>query len=137
MKTENMNLKRCLVIQSFAPLFLLLAIKYTNKDCLRLFIKFIDALKTMGIKAVLLAVNNASFGGFVVSIISILWLLITIMISLGFRGIQEAGFISAGEHIAIEDSSNDSGATFLVTYVLEYFCAKQKENKSYGPDYEI
>lgn len=40
------------------------------------------------------------------------------MIAFGFNGIQKAGFKAAGEQIIIEETTNDSGATFLVTYVL-------------------
>ena len=53
-----------------------------------------------------------------VALISIAWLVIPIMIALGFRGMQKAGFQSSGEKIVIENAPNDSGATFLVTYVL-------------------
>ena len=45
-------------------------------------------------------------------------MLLAIVIALGFKGAQAAGFKSVGEKITIEDSPNDSGATFLVTYVL-------------------
>lgn len=65
-----------------------------------------------------IAIKHPSFGSFVVSIIGIVWLMVTIAIAFGFNGIQKAGFKSAGEKIIIEDSPNDSGATFLVTYVL-------------------
>ena len=33
-------------------------------------------------------------------------------------GIQKAGFKSAGEQVIIDNTTNDSSATFLVTYVL-------------------
>lgn len=119
MQTDNLSLKRSLVLQSFAPLFLLLTIKHLDINLhLKLIYKFIDIWSKTGIKAFAIAINHTSFGGFVVSVISIIWLMITIMIALGFNGIQKAGFKSAGEQIIIEDSPNDSGATFLVTYVL-------------------
>lgn len=119
MNSENLNLKRCLVLQSFAPLFLLLFMKHLNISLyIKLVSRFFKLLVDMGIGAFIVAANHDSFGGFVISIISAIWLIITIAVALGFNEMQKAGFKSAGEKIVIEDSPNDSGATFLVTYVL-------------------
>lgn len=119
MDIENLNLKRCLVLQSFAPLFLLLFMKHLDISLyLKLVHRFWEVLVNTGISAFSIAVNHVSFGSFIISIISTIWLIITIVIALGFNGMQKAGFKSAGEQIIIKDSPNDSGATFLVTYVL-------------------
>lgn len=115
MQTENLNLKRDLVLQSFAPLFLLLTIKHLD---ISLIPRFIDAFTKTGIKAFAVAINHPSFGSFVVSVIGVVWLIAAIAIAIGFNGMQKAGFESAGEKITIEDSPNDSGITFLLTYVL-------------------
>lgn len=119
MQTENLILKRSLVLQAFAPLFLLLTFKHLKVSLyLNLILKFIDTCKTSGIYALRIAIHHSAFGGFIISVIGIVWLIVTVAIALGFNGIQRAGFTSAGEKIKIEDSPNDSGATFLVTYVL-------------------
>lgn len=119
MLTDNLNLKRSLVLQSFAPLFLLLTIKHLDIDLyIRLISEFIDSWTKTGAKAFIIAINHDSFGGFMISGIGIVWLIITVVIALGFNGMQKAGFKSAGERIIIEDSPNDGGITFLVTYVL-------------------
>ena len=119
MREENLNLKRGLILQSFAPLFLLVLIKHLDISLHRsLFYKFIVFFTETGIKEVFIAVKNPAFGGFVVSVISVCWLIATIAIALGFNGMQKAGFRSEGEKIKVEDTPNDSGATFLVTYVL-------------------
>ena len=119
MEKENLKLKRSLTIQSFAPLFLLLTIKHLNVPLYcNLICKFADAFKTNGLYTFVIAIQHSSFGGFVVSFIGTVWLALTIVIALGFKGIQKSGFKSAGEQIIIEESPNDSGATFLVTYVL-------------------
>lgn len=65
-----------------------------------------------------MTVRNKEFGSLVIFVISVIWLLFTFIIAIGFKGMQKSGFKSAGEQILIEDSPNDSGATFLVTYVL-------------------
>lgn len=119
MQTENLNLKRSLVIQSFAPLFLLLTIKHLDINLYwGLFCEFISTFAEKGVVAFSIALNHVSFGGFVVSLMGICWLALTISIALGFNGMQKAGFNAMGEKIIIEDAPNDSGATFLVTYVL-------------------
>ena len=116
---ENIALKRSFVIQSFAPLFLLLTIKHLDiKIYVNLIKKFFEALPSKGVAIIEITVNHPSFGSFIVSVVGVCWLLLAIVIALGFKGAQEAGFKSAGEKITIEDSPNDSGATFLVTYVL-------------------
>lgn len=119
MDNENLNLKRCLVLQSFAPLFLLLFIKHIDLSLYcKLIYSFFELLINNGIKSFSVAINHTSFGSFIITIIGSIWLLFTVAIALGFNGIQKAGFKSAGEQIIIEDSHNDSGATFLMTYVL-------------------
>ena len=120
MDIENLNLKRCLVLQSFAPLFLLLFMKHLDISLyLKLVHRFWEVLVNTGISAFSVAANHVSFGSFIISIISTIWLIITIVIAFGFNGMQKAGFKSAGEQIIIEDSPNDSGATFLVTDDVE------------------
>lgn len=117
--TENINLKRGLVLQSFAPLFLLLVLKHWRISLyFELVHRFIDTCAKEGLYAFSVAIKHSYFGGFIVSTIGMVWFLATIIIALGFNGIQRAGFKSAGEQIVVEESSNDSGATFLVTYVL-------------------
>ena len=119
MNAENLILKRSLVLQSFAPLFILLTIKHIKLDTFwHLMVSFIKLFSDKGLVAVSIAVKNENFGSFVIFIISLMWLLATFIIAIGFRGMQKSGFKSAGEQILIEDSPNDSGATFLVTYVL-------------------
>lgn len=120
MQKENLRLKKSLILQAFAPLFVLLAIKHLDVHLyLNLIQKFVDYVKMMRIGAALeTAIHNSAFGGFVISIIGIVWFIITVTIAFGFGGFQKSGFVSAGEKIKIEDLPNDNGATFLVTYVL-------------------
>lgn len=119
MNQENIALKRCFIVQSFAPLFLLLTIKYCDvKTYAGLIRKFFEALPSKGLAVIGVSLNHSSFGGLIVWIVGICWLLFAIVIAFGFKGAQEGGFKSVGEKIIIESSPNDSGATFLVTYVL-------------------
>lgn len=119
MQIENLNLKRSFVMQSFAPLFFLLTIKHLDiAKYWTLIGEFVNTFTQKGMDTFSIAFRHASFGGFAVTIIGICWLLSTIAIAFGFNGMQKAGFKAEGEQIVIEDAPNDSGATFLVTYVL-------------------
>lgn len=119
MLKENLNLKISLVLQSFAPLFLLLIIKHCDLVLhWNLIIRFLNTFKTTGINAIVTTVHHPIFGRFVISTIGLIWIIVTIAIAIGFKGFQKSGFISNGEKIVIDDSPNDSSATFLVTYVL-------------------
>lgn len=116
---ENTALKRSFIIQSFAPLFLILTIKHLHmKTYVRLIRKFFEALTLKKLVAIEAVLNHPSFGGFVISVVGVCWMVLAVVIAFGFNGVQKSGFKSAGEKINIEDSPNDSGATFLVTYVL-------------------
>lgn len=108
-----------MIIQSFAPLFLLLTIKHFNIPLyLSLIKKFVVSILDNGIKTFGQAVTHPAFGEFVVFLIGICWLTVTVVIAFGFKAMQTAGFKSAGEEILIDDTNNDNSATFLVTYVL-------------------
>lgn len=77
-------------------------------------VSFIKLFSDKGLVAVSIAVKlNENFGSFVIFIISLMWLLATFIIAIGFRGMQKSGFKSAGEQILIEDSPNDSELHFL------------------------
>lgn len=119
MEKENINVKRGLILQSFAPLFLILAIKYIDiKKYIYLIENFVKSVINDGIHAFVSAINHKYFGSFIVSVLCIIWLIATIVIAIGFKGMQNAGFKSEGEYIIIRETQNDSSATFLVTYVL-------------------
>ena len=80
MNAENLILKRSLVLQSFAPLFILLAIKHIKLDTFwHLMVSFIKLFSYKGLVAVSIAVKNENFGSFVIFIISLMWLLATLI----------------------------------------------------------
>lgn len=122
MQKENSNLKNSLVLQSFAPLFLLLTVKHLDARLyMKLIFDFFSTFQKSGMQTFQKVWENPNFGSFVISLVGICWLLITIFIAIGFKGMQKSGFKSAGEQIIIDESPNDYGATFLVTYVLPLF----------------
>ena len=61
--TENLILKRSLVLRSFAPLFILLAIKHIKLDPFwHLMVSFIKLFSNKGLAAVSIAVKNEKLG---------------------------------------------------------------------------
>lgn len=119
MNTENLILKRSLMLQSFAPLFALLAIKYFNPAMFwHLTVSFVKLFSDKGMVAVPIAVANKNFGSFLIFAISLIWLLATFIVAIGFIGMQKSGFRSAGEKISIVCSPDTGNGIFLVNYIL-------------------
>lgn len=119
MNKNNVRVKRSLMIQSFAPLFLLLTIKHLDIPLfLSLLQKFPIAWKQYGIALLWEVINHPAFGGFLVSALGIAWLVMTVVIALGFKGMHTSGFKSAGESVIVAEVQNEGTASFLMTYVL-------------------
>ena len=119
MSKDNLRIKKSLILQSFAPLFLLLTIKYLDVYFYWNLIKrFFDGIKKNGLITLLVAIKHPAFGGMLVSALGVFWLILTIFIALGFKGVQTSGFNAAGEQIIITEDKSEGSATFLVTYIL-------------------
>lgn len=117
MMSENIRLKRDLVLQSFAPLFLLLCVKYAH--CYWRYVKpFVERFKSDKLMFFSDVIHHPIFGDCFVFTISVLWIVWAILVYCGFTGIFRVGFDSRGEQIDILNDRLDSGATFLVTFVL-------------------
>ena len=119
MNTENLILKRNLMLQSFAPLFALLAIKYFNPTKFwHLTVSFVKLFSDKGMVAVATVVANKNFGSFLIFMISLMWLLVTFIVAIEFKKMQKSGFRSAGEKILIVGSPDTGNGIFLVNYIL-------------------
>lgn len=116
---ENHALKRSLMLQSFAPLFVLLLIKHVYPIRMIVLIgKFFSALKGKGLQAVQRALQHPLFWDFVIVAICLIWIAITGLVALGFKGMQESGFVSKGENVVVSDDKKDAGISYLVSFVL-------------------
>lgn len=116
MLKENKVLKLYLVLQSFSPLFALILIKHIGHfDLVR---KFFSRLFRADFSVVVAAFQSAALGDVVVSAICILWLIGTVIVALAFRDFQRLSFDHHGESILIGEEKEDSGVTFLVSFVL-------------------
>lgn len=116
MGKENKRLKFFLVMQSFAPLFILLFVKNIQVDFIQ---KFINACNNDGFwAAVSKGFSHPMFGNMIVSLICVAWVLLSVIVALVFKKSNCIDFDSHGESIIIGEAPNDGGAAFLVTYVL-------------------
>ena len=114
---ENKKLKKDLVLQSFAPLFLLLCVKHAH--C---YWKYSDAI----VKCILSKEGHTicdilqirPLGDFIVFIISLIWIIWAIVVYFGFDGVSRTRFDSYGERIVFTDDKRDAGASFMVSFIL-------------------
>lgn len=113
---ENTALKRCLVLQSFAPLFGLVLIKHIGH--FNLIITFFSRVFRGDWSAFSSAIHSSFLGDVVVSILCTFWLLITCIVAAAFHGFQRVNFDHHGEEILIGEEKKDSGVTFFVSYIL-------------------
>ena len=127
------------MLQSFAPLFALLAIKYFNPAMFwHLTVSFVKLFLDKGMVAVPIAVANKNFGSFLIFMISLMWLFATFIIAIGFTGMQKSGFRSAGEKISIVGLPDTGNGIFLVNYVLPLMVndvSSIRKLISFGKDY--
>ena len=114
--TENIALKRYLVLQSFAPLFALLLIKHIGH--FNLIAMFFSRIFKGDWSVFALAIHSSSLGNVVVSVLCTLWLIVTFVVAAAFRGFQRVDFDHHGEVIVVGEEKKDSGVTFLVSFVL-------------------
>ena len=118
MERQNGKLKCKLIIQSFAPLFALILIKYFDCHVLTS-TKFFFQKLFHGDFAVFCKVwSNQYFGAFFVTILSVGWIISGLIAMWQFKDVQTSGFTDAGDTIAIEEELTESGITFFMTFVF-------------------
>ena len=113
---EDKKLKSFLVLQSFCPLFLLVLFKHIGH--FGLIIRFFAGLFHGDFSVLGKMAKSAAFGDVVLSFFSIIWLISTVIVAIGFRNFQYSSFASHGETIIIGSEKKDSGTTFLLTFIL-------------------
>lgn len=116
MLKEDKKLKRFLVLQSFCPLFLLIFIKHVGHS--ELVVRFIVGLFHGDWSVIGRAWKNSFLGDVIITALCVIWFLLTAIVALGFKNLQNSNFDSYGETITIGSEKKDSGVTFLVTFVL-------------------
>lgn len=116
--TDNLSMKRALIMQSFAPLFLILMIKYFDMEVIYLCGKFLKLVLNNPINAFAkMVVHPANITVFL-EIFSLLWIIYSLYSVKTFENSQRANFISEGAKIINTEEISDTGVTFFMTYVL-------------------
>lgn len=113
---EDRRLKRFLVLQSFCPLFLLIFIQHVGHG--ELILRFFSSLFHGDWSVIGRAWKSSSLGDVIITMLCIMWFLITAIVAIGFRNLQTSNFNSYGEMITISVEKKESGVTFLVTFIL-------------------
>lgn len=111
-------MKRALIMQSFAPLFLILLIKYLDLKLFYLCKKFYEIILKNPIYALTKAVNHSAFATLILELFCLLWIIYSIYSVRKFKKTQHADFSSEGESLIDIEKIPDSGVTFFMTYVL-------------------
>lgn len=115
---ENLALKRALITQSLCPVFLLLLIRHFHMDYLYLVPQFIRIMKNHPFEAVIQAFCHIRFGELLICILSIIWIVSSLISMRGFTAIQNPGFESHGEQVIAVEEKRDAAASFLMTFIL-------------------
>lgn len=115
---ENKSMKRKLIIQSFAPLFLILAIKNFTCELCGLGGRLLQRFGEQGWKALLRIPCHPLFLTCVLETICVVWIVYAAVSIFSFRDLQKANFQSQGERLEKVRKISDSGVTFFMTYVL-------------------
>ena len=113
---ENRNLKRSLIFQSFAPLFVLLVIKHFQLSFFYLPYKVYLSFKQH--ELIDSICRYTQWGDLLVFIFSLGWILYAFLVYMGFEGMHCTNFRSAGEQVLIGEDKRDGSVSFLVSFVL-------------------
>lgn len=115
---ENKSLKKLLIIQSFAPLFLILAVK--NFDCkyFRLAVRLAGRLWAGDFRALPAALGHPALPACLLEAGCTVWVLYGLLSVRAFRAQQTGNFRSQGETLEEIERVPDSGTVFFTTYIL-------------------
>lgn len=116
--TDNLSMKRALIMQSFAPLFLILLVKYFDYKLFHLCRTFLTSFLNEPWIVILTSINHPLFITLVLEVFCLLWISYSIYSVRDFEKSQKFNFLSEGESLTDIEKLQDSGVTFFMTYVL-------------------
>lgn len=116
--SDNLQMKRMLIMQSFAPLFLILFIKYFDTKLFYLGAIFIRTIRKAPEETLSKLIAHPLCITFFLEIFCLLWVICSICSIREFAASQRADFVSQGESLVEIEKISDSGVTFFMTYVL-------------------
>lgn len=116
--TENLSMKKLLIMQSFAPLFLILFVKYFDIELIPLCGTFCKYFMQSPKDSFAKTVGHPLFITLLLEFLCLLWILYSLYGIKEFKDSQRANFISQGETLVDIERIPNSGVTFFMTYVL-------------------
>ena len=116
--TDNSVMKRALIMQSFAPLFLILLIKYFDFKLFYLCKRFFETILSDPISTLTKSISHSEFVALLLELFCLLWIIYSACSLRSFEKSQRANFVSEGESLIDIEKISDSGVTFFMTYVL-------------------
>lgn len=114
----NISMKKKLIMQSFAPLFLILFIRYFDCRLFSLLPKVLFYIKHKQWDVILNIPRHPMAATCVLEFICVIWILSSIAGAWEFSRLQTANFSSQGETLKNVEKMSDSGVAFFMTYVL-------------------
>lgn len=116
--SDNLSMKRALIMQSFAPLFLILLVKYYDSRLLHLCRVFTASfLKEPG-STLIKSIRHPLLITLMLEIFCLFWIIYSIYSARDFEKTQRVNFVSKGESLIKIEKIQDTGVTFFMTYVL-------------------
>lgn len=115
---ENKSIKRKLIIQSFMPLFVILAVKNFDMGLFGFFKGLAECLAEKEWSSLLRIPWHPLFLKCVFEIVCIVWTVCAVHSIFEFADIQTANFVSQNESVTECENVSDTGVSFFVTYVL-------------------
>ena len=116
---ENKQFKKYLVFQSFLPLFFLLFVKHFQLDFVYYVELFLENIFHRNWFVLYQATTSPFYGDVVVCIECLLWMAISIIVYFADKQKRETGnFQCEGKKVKIIEKKYDSGASYLMTFVL-------------------
>lgn len=115
---ENLQLKKSLIIQSFAPLFFILLIKYFKIEILHLLGIFFSTVTTSPSITVRKAIQHSLFINTILEMICLIWIIYSVLGILKFNHYQTKNFESQGESLTDIKKIENTSMSFFMTYIL-------------------
>lgn len=112
------RMKDLLIVQAFAPLFLILLVKFGKLETIGLVWKFFRTVCRSPYETLTKAMQHPLFATTVLELVCIGWFILSLWGFWKFTDSQNANLVSQGEALKKIEKIPDAGVTFFTTYVL-------------------
>ena len=112
------RMKDFLIVQAFAPLFLILLVKFGEQETIGLAWKFFKTVRRLPCETLTKAMQHPLFATTLLELVCIEWIILSLWGVWKFTDSQNANLVSQGEALREIEKIPDAGVTFFMTYVL-------------------